>query len=151
MNNQGKEQSKAVGARGFSRNPHIVSAPDLARYADTIPSRTVIPKLIRRLVRQSVSKLYEIRIPYGDAVNQSGWDGIVETESAFLEFVPDGRSYWEIGTGNDPQAKATKDFKKRTSQLSSDDRAQGSFVFVTPSFRWVGRAGTNKVVEAQKR
>lgn len=137
MNNQGKEQRRAVGARRFSRHPHIVSAADLGRYADTIPSQTVIPGLICRLVRRSVSKLYEIRIPYGDAGNQRGWDGIVEAESEFTEFVPDGRSCWEIGTGNDPQTKATKDFKKRTSQLSADDRAQVSFVFVTPRFdKW---------------
>ena len=140
MNNQGKEQRKAVGARGFSRNPHIVSASDLAGYADTIASQTVIPELICRLVRRSVSKVYEIRIPYGDEVNQSGWDGIVEAESAFPEFVPEGRSYWEIGTGKRPLDKATRDFKKRTSQLSADDRAQGSFVFVTPSFAgWAGK------------
>ena len=150
MNNQGKEQRKAVGARGFSRNAHIVSASDLEQYANSRASQDVIPELIRRLVKQSVSKLYEIRIPYGDAVNQRGWDGIVEAESAFTEFVPDGRSYWEIGTGNDPQTKATKDFKKRTSQLSADDRAQGSFVFVTPRFAGWGEPEQTRWLERRK-
>ena len=143
MNNQGKEQRKAVGARGFSRNAHIVSASDLEQYANSRASQDVIPELIRRLVKQSVSKPYEIRIPYGDAVNQRGWDGIVEAESAFLEFVPDGRSYWEIGTGKNPQDKATKDFKKRSEQLAIEERAQSSFVFVTPRFAgWGGKKRT---------
>lgn len=129
---------------------HIVRAADLEKYANNINSQTVIPELIYLLVKQSISNASVCRIPYGDAVNQSGWDGIVEAESAFLEFVPDGRSYWEIGTGNDPQTKATKDFRKRTGQLSAEDRAQGSFVFVTPRFTGWGEPEQTKWLKRRK-
>jgi hypothetical protein len=120
---------------------HIVQAGDLERYADTRDSQALIPELIYWLVKQSVSNASVCRIPYGDAVNQPGWDGLVETEEAFLEFVPEGGSYWEIGTGSKPQVKASDDFKKRTDALSDKDRAKASFVFVTP--RYAGADGWN--------
>ena len=105
MNNQQNEQKRAARTGGFSNSTHIVHAADLERYADSINSQAVIPELIYLLVKQSISNASVCHIPYGDAVNQRGWDGIVEAESAFPEFVPAGRSYWEIGTGKHPQDK----------------------------------------------
>ena len=113
---------------------HIVQADDLQKYADTRASEEVIPELLYLLVKQS-SIPSICRIPYGDNVNLPGWDGIVETEEAFLEFVPMGRSYWEIGTGKNPQDKATCEFRKRMDTLSDGDRTKASFVFVTPRTR----------------
>jgi len=121
---------------------HIVRAGNLERYADTRESEGVIPELVYLLVTQSVPDATACRIPYGDAVNQPGLDGIVKTSSAFLEFVPDGVSYWEIGTGADPQKKATTDFRTRTKNTSSADRASSTFVFVTP--RSAGTGGWNE-------
>ena len=111
---------------------HIVQATALSRYADTRDSQGVIPELIYLLIRQSVPNATACRIPYGDAVNQSGLDGIVECEAGYFQFVPDGISYWEIGTGGNPQDKATDDFRKRTRKLSDPELAESSFVFVTP-------------------
>lgn len=121
---------------------HIVQAGDLDRYAPTRDSQAVIPELVYLLIKQSCSDLVVCRIPYGDAVNQPGWDGMVETNEAFLEFVPKGKSYWEIGTGADPQSKATDDFKKRTNEITDENRAESSFVFVTP--RSSGAGGWNE-------
>ena len=119
----------------------IIKAGDLERYADTRDSQAVIPELVYWLVKQSVSKLSLCRIPYGDEVNQPGEDGLVHAEETFLEFVPEGYSYWEIGTGANPQEKATEDFNKRTNPPSESDRAKASFVFVTP--RSAGSGGWN--------
>ncbi|MDD5355485.1 MAG: hypothetical protein PHY56_02990, partial [Candidatus Omnitrophica bacterium] len=110
----------------------IVNAGELDKYADTRESQAVIPELIYRLVSESCFDLTMCRIPYGDNVNQPGLDGLVETESGFRQFVPKGKSFWEIGTGSDPQDKATKDFKKRTEQISAQERQGASYVFVTP-------------------
>ena len=132
---------------------HIIKAGDFERYADTRDSQAVIPELVYWLVKQSVSKLSLCHIPYGDEVNQPGEDGLVHAEEAFLEFVPEGDSYWEIGTGANPQGKATEDFNKRTnppsesdqakaSFVSESDRAKASFVFVTP--RSAGSGGWNR-------
>jgi hypothetical protein len=104
----------------------------LARYADTRESEGIIPELICQLIRQSAANISECRIPYGDAVNQPGMDGIVDCETGFFEFVPAGKSYWEIGTGKDPQEKASSDFQKRTDELSDEERAYSTFVFATP-------------------
>ena len=111
---------------------HIVQASDLSRYADTRDSQGVIPELVYLLVRQSVPNAISCRIPYGNAVNQPGWDGIVECEDGYPPFVPRGKSYWEIGTGANPQSKATDDFNKRTAEINDAERADYSFVFVTP-------------------
>ena len=77
---------------------HIITASDLETYANRRDSQGVIPELIYWLVKQSISEMSVCRIPYGDMVNQPGWDGLVETEESFMEFVPKGTSYWEIGT-----------------------------------------------------
>ncbi len=110
----------------------IIDASDLDQYANTRESQGVIPELIYLLVKQSILELSVCRIPYGDSVNQPGMDGLVETEQSFQEFVPKGKSYWEIGTGRDPQTKATKDFRIRTKDIPETERKNASFVFVTP-------------------
>lgn len=129
----------------------IVTALELENYANTRESEAVIPELIWLLVKESVSDLSDCRIPYGDSINQPGWDGRVESASGFRQFVPKNRSYWEIGTGAYPQAKATKDFKVRTRKMSPNDRNMAGYVFVTPygpgsggwnepqQSRWLGR------------
>ncbi len=111
---------------------HIVHANDLSRYADTRDSQEVIPELIYHLVRQSIPDATTCRIPYGEAINQPGMDGLVESKIRYFQFVPEGRSYWEIGTSNSPQTKATTDFRKRNEVIPERDRANLSFVFVTP-------------------
>jgi len=117
---------------------HIIQAGDLDRYAPTRDSQTVIPELVYWLVKQSCPNLVVCRIPYGDAVNQPGWDGLVETDEGFFEFVPKGKSYWEIGTDRDPQKKATKEFTKRTKEIGDAERDEASFIFVTPRSSGVG-------------
>jgi hypothetical protein len=87
---------------------HIVQAGDLDRYAPTRESQAVVPELVYWLVKQSCPDLVVCRIPYGEAVNQPGWDGMVETDEGFVEFVPKGKSYWEIGTGADPEARGAE-------------------------------------------
>ena len=125
---------------------HIVQAGEFERYADTRESQDEIPELIYLLVKQS-SNPSVCRIPYGKAVNQPGWDGIVEAESAFLEFVPEGRSYWEVSTTVNPQSEATKYFSQRMDALSDTDRANATFIFVTP--RSSGAGGWDEPKQAK--
>ena len=110
----------------------IVTAEELSRYADCNDSRGVIPELVYLLVRQAMTHGDDCRIPYGDSVNQPGLDGYVKCKTGFYQFVPQGCSYWEIGTGGKPQNKATMDFRKRTTQISVNERQNTTFVFVTP-------------------
>jgi hypothetical protein len=110
----------------------IIGATDLESYSDTINSEAVIPELVWLLVDGTVPDLTICRIPYGDNINQPGWDGLVETETGYRQFVPKGKSYWEIGTGANPQAKATSDFEKRIKQMTPDERKDASYIVVTP-------------------
>ena len=110
----------------------IITAEDLSRYANSYISRGVIPELVYHLVRQSISEGDVCRIPYGDSIYQQGMDGIVECTYNDLSFVPEGRSYWEIGTGVGSKKKATDDLIKRTEQVAESVRRNTSFVFVTP-------------------
>ncbi len=110
----------------------IVTAEDLSRYANSYISRGVIPELIYLLIRQSISDGDDCRIPYGDGINQSGLDGSVDCAQGFLQFIPIGRSYWEIGTGADFRKKANEDLNKRTEQVEESERRNTTFVFVTP-------------------
>lgn len=114
----------------------IVSAAELEDYANTKASESVIPELICTLVKETVPDLTVCRIPYGDAVNQPGWDGLVETEAGGRQYVPKTKSYWEIGTGGKPQVKATNEFTKRKKQILAADRSGATFVFATPHSSW---------------
>jgi hypothetical protein len=110
----------------------IVTSNELQSFADTRLCEEVLPELIWLLITNSVLDLTECRIPYGDSITQPGFDGLVETANGFRQFVPQKKSYWEIGRGNNPQVKATIDFKKRTKNTTIQERLQTKYVFVTP-------------------
>lgn len=124
---------------------HIITT-NLETYSKSRESEAVIPELIYLLVKQSIPAGSICRVPYGDGIRISGADGLVESATAFLEFIPQGKSYWEIGVG-DPRPKATSDFKKRsideTTRLSEAIRAESTFVFVTPRNSWSEKNQTN--------
>ena len=67
-------------------------------------------------------------------VQLHGWDGIVKADEA-TEFVPEGASGWEMGTGAAPKRKAETDLENRTTNPKPLVAEQSSFVFVTPR-RW---------------
>jgi hypothetical protein len=101
----------------------IVTAGELEDFANRRDSQAAIPELICLLVKE-LPDLTMCRIPYGDSINQPGWDGLVETENGFRQFVPKKKSFWEIGTGENPQNKATNDFTKRTRAMLPQDRQE---------------------------
>jgi hypothetical protein len=121
----------------------LITSTDLESYANTRESESVIPELIYLLIKESArDDLAACRIPYGDAINQPGWDGLVETAFGFRQFIPKKKSYWEIGTGANPQTKATRDFTKRTRATSPEEREAATYVFVTP--HGAGSGGWNQ-------
>jgi hypothetical protein len=91
-----------------------------------------IVELVTRLVAASCPGARERRFPLSDSINQPGPDGFLDTDVPCPPFVPDGRSYWEIGTGENANEKATSDYRTRTAETPPAERVQSSFVFVTP-------------------
>jgi hypothetical protein len=86
-------------------------------------------------------------MPSGDALWLPGVDGtIINSESN--QFVPLGKSVWELGTNSGISGKAMEDFRKRTDDPNdlaeeakshrATDRLETTFVFVSPR-PWVGR------------
>ena len=96
----------------------------------------VIVELVWRLVAASSPRPKERRFPLGDTIGQHGPDGILDVDFAFPPFVPDGRSFWAIGTGLKAGDKATSDFNDLVSQIPRSIRMESTFVFVTPLSSW---------------
>ena len=59
----------------------------------------VIVELVARLVAASSPEPNDRRFPLGDSICQPGPDGELDTDFGSPPFVPEGRSYWEIGAG----------------------------------------------------
>jgi hypothetical protein len=67
----------------------------------------VIVELVWRLVAASCPAPLERRFPLGDSIGQHGPDGVLHVNLSFDPFVPEGRSFWEVGTGLKAGDKAT--------------------------------------------
>jgi hypothetical protein len=92
----------------------------------------LIVELVWRLVAASSPNPRERRFPLGDSIGQHGPDGILDVDLGFDPFVPEGRSFWEIGTGSNAAVKATNDYKDLVTSIPESVRANATFVFVTP-------------------
>jgi hypothetical protein len=89
-------------------------------------------ELVWRLAAVSSPTPRERRFPLGDSVGQHGPDGVLDVDLGLDPWVPDGRSFWEIGTGVKAGDKATSDYKDLVTALPSSVRQEATFVFVTP-------------------
>lgn len=69
--------------------------------------------------------------PGHDNAERKGWDGVVEAGAA-TPWIPEGLSGWEFGVSNDPARKADSDYAARLASVRAGERAQRTFVFVTP-------------------
>jgi hypothetical protein len=121
------------GVRGIV-SPLLAAATDLAMWAETRAAQDRLPELVRRLILATAPRLERIDMAAGEAVQQSGYDGIV-VNAAPHPFIPMGRSVWEMGVSGDVKRKADGDFQKRSNNPLGLNPADTTFVFVTPH-RW---------------
>jgi len=84
---------------------------------NALKAQGVTVELVWRLVAASSPKPRERRFPLGDSIGQPGPDGVLFTDFGFDPFVPEGRSFWEIGAGTGAGAKATSDYTELTKFL----------------------------------
>jgi hypothetical protein len=118
-----------------------------------------ITELVSRLVSASSPRPRMRRFPLTDSIGQPGPDGYLETDFGFNPYVPEGNSYWEIGTGYKARDKATSDYSELTKATPSGIRTDATFIFVTPlsatrgwgftwkrgaQARWLGRRRQRK-------
>ena len=111
----------------------LCNATDLERWSDRREARDMLPLVVRRLIQATVgcSKLH---VRTNEGVQLSGWDGIVHSERS-SQFVPKGRSGWEMSVAKDRRGKAEEDWKTRSTNGQPFQADEASFVFVT-SRRW---------------
>ncbi|EHR01251.1 hypothetical protein [Bradyrhizobium sp. WSM471] len=112
-----------------------IEAQDLAVWAGTRDGQEGLPELISRLILATVGPSAQFRFPAGDSIVFPGWDGVCNVEIG-KDNVPNGVSVWEIGAQRtDIKGKADEDYEKRSTGPTTIQRADSTFVFVTPH-RW---------------
>jgi len=128
----GGEARATSPATGFLK----ITSTDIEHWAETIPSRTVLPVLLRRLVHTDVDRSAKVDFPGHDAGERHGWDGLTETRIEG-RWVPAGRTGWELSTSADFPGKPNRDFQSRA-KLPQAERAEMTFAFVTAR-NWPGK------------
>lgn len=117
--------------------PLLADSTDLSDWANRRDAQDTLPKLVRNLILNTVPGIEQIDFRADEGVQLAGYDGVVRVETGNA-YVPDGRSVWELGTSDDPKAKATGDFNKRSEDPGDIEPLDTVFVFVTPR-RWAGK------------
>lgn len=134
---------KDVAVRAFVPSFLTIKARQIEGWADSqIEARTNLAVFLRKLVHSTGHDLRRVDFPGYDNAQRKGADGFVEA-SAATPWVPEGRSYWEFGTDEKPDVKAKSDYTARLTSVDADERANSTFVFVTPR-NWPGKSTWEK-------
>lgn len=133
-----RDAEKDVSVRAFVPSFLTIKAVQIEQWADSqIDARSRLPVLLRKLLHSTGSELRQVDFPGYDNAQRKGPDGIVEAGAA-TPWIPEGKSYWEFGTDKKPNGKADDDYIARLKSLSAAERANCTFVFVTPR-NWSGK------------
>jgi hypothetical protein len=134
---------KEVAVRAFVPNFLTIKARQIEDWADSqIDARTHLPVFLRKLVHSTGKDLRRVDFPGYDNAQRKGSDGFVEAGAA-TPWIPEGKSYWEFGTDEKPGVKANKDYTARLTSVDPAERANSTFVFVTPR-NWPGKTAWEK-------
>ena len=120
----------------------LCDGTDLVAWASRRESQSLLPLLIRRLIRATATPETEFRIRTGDGVHLPGWDGIVQADEG-SRYVPADASGWEMSVAMRPKTAADTNWTKRTRDPAPLTPEDSAFVFVTPrrwpdKDKWVG-------------
>ena len=134
---------KEVAVRAFVPNFLTIKARQIEDWADSqIDARTRLPVFLRKLVHSTGNDLRRVDFPGYDNAQRQGSDGFVAVGAA-TPWVPEGHSYWEFGTDEKPGTKAEDDYAARLTSVDPAERANSTFVFVTPR-NWPGKTAWEK-------
>lgn len=107
-------------------------------FSKTILARTKLSVLLRILIHSTGLDLQKVDFPGNDDAERTGWDGFMEAGLG-TPWITSGKSGWEFGVNSNVKAKADGDFEKSVRAVKPSERANITFVFVTPR-RWPGKA-----------
>jgi hypothetical protein len=85
-----------------------IDGKDIQRWASRPSARHVLHQLVRRLLWAS-TKVRQLDLSAGSAVDLKGWDGICEAIEG-SPHCPAGTSGWELSTRADPKKKLNEDY-----------------------------------------
>ena len=114
-----------------------IKAKQIESWADQIDARSRLSVLLRMLIHSTGRDLHQVDFPGYDNAQDPGPDGVVKSGACY-PWIPEGTSYWEFGTNKNPHGKAEKDYSDRLKSVDSAERANITFVFVTPR-NWPGK------------
>jgi addiction module HigA family antidote len=135
-----QQQSRSeneVAVRKYAPSFMDITARQISAWAEGVDARARLAVLLRRLVSTTGSNLSKADFPAYDSSQRHGWDGQVETDTA-TPWIPAGASGWEFGCDERPKQKAEEDYAARVKSVPADERANLTFLFVTPH-GWPGK------------
>ena len=107
-----------------------VTRAQLLGWASGLGSVEELPRLVRKLIAETVPSVEWLDMPAEEGVASPGWDGVVECPVG-NQFVPDGRSVWELSTAQDnAHSKACEDYDKRRENTPQGERTELAYVAV---------------------
>ena len=114
-----------------------ITALDLREWAKSIDCPPNLPRLIRRLINESVDGLTKCHFPSDEEIYLPEYDGYVESVTA-TQYVPHGSSVWELSSNSRPSTKAQRDLSKRSEKPIDVEPSTTTFVFAAPT-RFTGK------------
>ena len=143
---QGKE--KGIAARTYVPSFLTIKAGQIEGWAEkNIDARHRLSVLLRKLIHSTGHELRQVDFPGYDNAEREGWDGQIEADAA-TPWIPEGKSGWEFGTNKNSKSKAESDYAARLGSVSPAERAECTFVFVTPR-NWPGKTDWAKSKQAE--
>lgn len=107
--------------------PALATRDDLLRWPSTVAAGE-FPRLLRRLIWETVPDALRLGFPAGSGTSAGSWDGSVRTVVG-TAYVPAGLSVWELSVqANGIGAKADGDYGKRTSTPDGSPVAEAVYV-----------------------
>ena len=141
-------EDKHITARTYVPNFLTIKAKHIEEWAEkNIDARQKLAVLLRKLIHSTGDELQQVDFPGHDNAQRRGWDGWIVSGAA-TPWIPEGKSGWEFGTNRNPKRKAENDYAARTASVSTADRADCTFVFVTPR-DWLGKTEWAKTKEEE--
>jgi len=130
-----RARDQNIAVRAYVPSFIKITARDIEKWVDgNLQARSHLSVLLRKLIHATGQNLSHVDFPGYDNAERKGWDGQVDAGSA-TPWIPLGKSGWEFGCDKNPSKKADDDYGRRVSAIPPQERAELSFVFVTPR-RW---------------
>ena len=133
-----RSQEKQIAVRTYVPPFLAIKARQIQQWPEqNLVARQLLPVLLRRLVHSTGRNLREVDFPGYDHAERRGPDGKTVSGDA-TPWIPAGIAFWEFGVSRDAGRKADGDYVARTRSVSSAERREATFVFVTPR-NWTGK------------